>query len=316
MTGYPQSDRFGAAGRRRPAPAGAVLLALLSLPLGGQAEPPAAPPFLAAQTVSQAGPLEIGGARFTVRVTTDRSLSARYLAFPTTVRRCEILDASGAVVFSENFPGEAREAGFFPSITLDVYRLKGADRDGIVFFRETAPAAPMSGRSFRVFGRRGGRLEPISPWITVYGTIRALPSAGARTLRLVTGDIIEVSVWTGWYGVVVPVNVDLARDAVTVPAGTRTYAVQTGAPRLDKDAGEVRLFASPSADAGFARVPITRKTRIEYLDARAAASLAGEGSWREVALDEMPWLRVRVDGREGWIRESEDLIAAGLRQAG
>ena len=55
---------------------------------------------------------------------------------------------------------------------------------------------------------------------------------------------------------------------------------------------------------------------VELLSALGPNVFNALGKWRPPPEGDLPWLRVRVDGREGWVREVEDLLALGLQPAG
>ena len=41
-----------------------------------------------------------------------------------------------------------------------------------------------------------------------------------------------------------------------------------------------------------------------------------KGKWKNDQSGSIPWLKVRIDGREGWVHAEEDLNALGLFHAG
>ena len=85
----------------------------------------------------------------------------------------------------------------------------------------------------------------------------------------------------------------------------------------DSDLTFVRLHASADEDGAPPRhVVVKPDSAVELIESE------GEVRWveddRGVALvpgDDF-WVRVRIDGREGWIHTAEDLLALGLPQAG
>lgn len=94
-------------------------------------------------------------------------------------------------------------------------------------------------------------------------------------------------------------------------------AVQAERVPSDQDLTFVRLFTDAN-EAGVPRHVVLRKdSRVEILAAKI--KLAWE-EHRDViffgADDQDPWLKVRIDGQEGWIHTQEDFDAVGLPQAG
>jgi hypothetical protein len=86
----------------------------------------------------------------------------------------------------------------------------------------------------------------------------------------------------------------------------------------DQDLTFVRLFAESNEGMGVPRHVVVRKDfKVEILAAKI--KLSWDDS-REVIFFGVdggdPWLKVRIDGREGWIHTQEDFGALGVPQAG
>jgi SH3-like domain-containing protein len=86
----------------------------------------------------------------------------------------------------------------------------------------------------------------------------------------------------------------------------------------DQELTFVRLFTEASEGMGLPRHVVVKKdSRVEILSAKI--KLSWDQS-REVILfgvdDQDPWLKVRIDGQEGWIHTQEDFSAIGLPQTG
>lgn len=94
----------------------------------------------------------------------------------------------------------------------------------------------------------------------------------------------------------------------------------------------VRLFSNPDQKSGKPeRVVVKEDSKVEFLAAQAevnwsegAASgpsgspedpMNGSGRFG-VAHDTDVWLKVRIDGKEGWIHTEEDFAAIGLPAVG
>jgi hypothetical protein len=78
----------------------------------------------------------------------------------------------------------------------------------------------------------------------------------------------------------------------------------------------VRLFPEP--DDGFTaqHVVVQAASKIEYLEARASVSWNQDGNGISFGVDGDLWLKVRIDGKEGWIHSQEDFSAVGLPLVG
>jgi hypothetical protein len=85
----------------------------------------------------------------------------------------------------------------------------------------------------------------------------------------------------------------------------------------DEELSFVRLHAEADEGMGTPQhVVLKRDSRVDLLGSE------GEVSWQEderyvgLAPGDDFWLKVRIDGREGWIHTQENFLALGLPQAG
>jgi hypothetical protein len=75
----------------------------------------------------------------------------------------------------------------------------------------------------------------------------------------------------------------------------------------------VRMFSESNAQAGIPEHVVVKKdSRVEILAGKVFVTL--QASKVGISLDVGPdiWVKVRVDGKEGWIHTEEDLQAVGL----
>ena len=61
---------------------------------------------------------------------------------------------------------------------------------------------------------------------------------------------------------------------------------------------------------------IRKDTKVEFIFAYTKVEVKSSGNWTSITIDKMPWLKVRIDGEEGYVKDAEDLQALGLRQSG
>jgi len=87
---------------------------------------------------------------------------------------------------------------------------------------------------------------------------------------------------------------------------------------VDQELTFVRLFAEASEASGIARhVVVKHDSRVEILAAKAKLLWDDRSEVIQFGVaDDDPWLRVRIDDREGWIHTQEDFLALGVLQAG
>jgi hypothetical protein len=79
----------------------------------------------------------------------------------------------------------------------------------------------------------------------------------------------------------------------------------------------VRLW--PEADEGLGiaqHVVVKKDSKVEFLAAETAQVWQEGDEQISLGVSEDVWLKVRIDGKEGWIHTQEDLHAIGLPQAG
>ena len=77
---------------------------------------------------------------------------------------------------------------------------------------------------------------------------------------------------------------------------------------------DVEVKKGPS---DFAYVLVVWKdSNIEFLATKAEVKWSENPDFVDITIAEDPWLKVRIDGREGWIHTEEDFRAIGLPQAG
>jgi hypothetical protein len=78
----------------------------------------------------------------------------------------------------------------------------------------------------------------------------------------------------------------------------------------------VRLF--PECDDGFTpkHVIIQPQSKVEFLEARVPMAWSEDEKSIAFGVNGDMWLKLRIDGVEGWIHGEEDFQAVGLPQSG
>jgi hypothetical protein len=257
-----------------------------------------------------------------------------------TARSFEVRDATGVAVYRQKIEeaageselAEIRKQGRF-AFTEAVYasRMQGARNQALVIGWSSIPSAPDSCSTLVVLGLFEGKLVPFSePFCE--DIISSGPESPDRTWKLEKDpgtdfEIFEIRRGYGFFHVIVPIRVDFVM-AKLFPA---RWCIRTGAPAPLADHCEfpvetertaaredtfVRLFASAD-DSGTPRhVVVKPNSRIEFLAALAPNAMDRSGKWTNEQSGRIPWLRLRIDGKEGWVHAEEDLNALGLFQAG
>jgi hypothetical protein len=282
-----------------------------------QPAPPVEEPTATAET-RELGPFTLDSLSYTL------VLSVLQHAGAETVQRFTIVDDSGRVHFEETLDAPvAAPHGFEATATLRALYIEGVTGRGVLLIRERQPSAPLTGVTYQIFGQGSDQLQPLTAPLSWYGE-QPLQDTTARALRLDLGDVLMLQLWRFHFGVTLPLRFDLAcepgADTCVQPAATPAPdAPEFGLLEVDAELREpqarsyITLLAQPGAANG-ARVPVHADSRIQVLQAAARVSLRAGGTLDVIVRDEH--LRVRIDGREGWIRGPEDFEAIGLQAAG
>ena len=291
---------------------------------------PAAPEL---EEVAQSlGPFELGARSFSVVLKQKHVRGeAPDPDWQTTLASLEIVDDTGMVHFSRTFPYELAGNEFAEPLSVAVEPLVGKNGNGLLVTYGVMPSTPLGGQSWQVFGLFDGRLVPFSKPIVLEGDlvnadeadqVRTVDEPGRR------GETLRFRVWTGNFFVVYPVLVDWLRAKVE-PAWRCSQMTDRGprpicpyrmiAERVpqEDELTFVRSHAEAAEGMGTPRhVVLKRDSQVELLGCE------GEVRWEEdersvgLAPGDDFWIKVRIDGREGWIHTQEDFLAIGLPQAG
>jgi hypothetical protein len=258
-----------------------------------------------------------------------------------TVEWWELRDANERVVYRESYPVRFQNGTFetMTAITAESFTTKqGA---GILIHGSEEPSAPDSGGWVQVFGFKYGSGKYASdatlfgsfgPPIMITGSflgtdtdsLRPTPVSGASAT--VMRDVLKFKVWTGNFSIVYPVLVNWIsgklepawRCIETTSKGQVercSYPIMAEGHR-DEQPTFVRLFPEP--DEGFTpkHVVVQPQAKVEYLEARVPVVWSGDATAISFSVNGDVWIKVRIDGSEGWIHSEEDFEAVGLPQAG
>lgn len=284
------------------------------------------------------GPFRIGKRTFTV-VLRLQKIEGAPDGFEETVESFSIIDDRGEEHVGKAFKIEVGEGRFNETVGLNAYGLESSGKKifrseagglkeqplesgetvGLLLYYGYLPSAPSSGLSCQVFVPVDDRLTPSSPPLTVYGNIHDLQKGSQpESRRLGKDETIEFGVWTGWFEVIVPVRV-LGGLRIIPLHRHLTFGLDAFSVAVERVPQEeetfVRLFRTPE-DTAPAHVVVRKGSTVEFLWAYTRVSLDSGEDEVVISAGEMPWLKVRIDGKEGFVKDEEDLRALGLRPAG
>ncbi len=320
--------------------AGAACLLLAVLPLLAQQPPPAVAKVRIERFTQREQPIEAGGQRY-VLIRHGRKLiwpaAAHHQFDPDsdeTTESIEIADSAGNVIYRRSLVAPAQTAndqqvsadGSFGFTTgVSMLQLEGRTGSGLLLDWGDTPSAPDACSTYQFFSAFGGKLAPMGEPFCSTIDMSSLAS-GRPVLRLSSGrngtDIFTEIIHTGRFYILAPVVVDFVRVRLSpewrcpqlTSSGARKnlcdYAVRAERMPQEAELTYVRLFPEPEAAAVPAHVVIKRDSKVEFLGCRS------QYTFGEVPIEEHPWLKVRIDGKTGWVRDDEDLDALGLPLVG
>jgi hypothetical protein len=292
---------------------------------------------------TEEGPFDLGRQRFTVVLHMKRLAGqgpAVTSDFNETLARMEIKDGAGRVHYDKSFPYEVSGDRFAATLEASAQLLRGRQGRWLLITYGTLPSPPLGGESWQVFGlfagppsaALAGRLVPFSKPILADGQlINGKPGEKvvetSQELKL-QGDVLQFRVWAGNFFVIIPLRILWMQNTIgpawrcvkMTARGPRPICeVKVEAERRSED-GEmtfVRMHPEAGEGTGVARhVVVKRESTVEFLAAEAEVVWKENADSVSLGVSDDVWLKVRVDGKEGWIHTQEDLQAIGLPQTG
>jgi hypothetical protein len=289
------------------------------------------------------GPFTIAGREYTAILRKQLPAGAKPGEGQTVVA-IDIRDAAGSSQFSRTFVNQREGDGFTNTVSVSVIPLSGATGNGLLvsYDEDSEPSAPEPESSgwWQVFGVVDGKLKPFSGPVLVQGDLlladRSVRAQAPGSPITAPGDVLQFKVWAGRYRLVFPIRIDWAQgklvlaqpcEKIGATAGACDYGVVPEDQRNVADLTFVRLCANPlEACQKPERVVVKKDSKLELLAARAhvqfdPGKLSGySGNPKNpmsdaggiAILSRESWLKVRIDGKEGWIHSQEDLDALGM----
>jgi hypothetical protein len=277
----------------------------------------------------QLGPFELNGERFTVILRKKLVRGGTDHDTQETLARLEIRDARGAVHYERSFPYKVDGNQFEETIDASVETLRGTQGTGLLVTYGELPSTPLGGESWQVFGIFNEKLVAFSKSIITDGQLITESPGEVRTSKEpdFQPDVLRLRVWSGNFFVIVPLRVDwlLAKMSLAwrcskmTPAGLRSiceYGVEASRIPSQVDPTFVRLFPEAMEGITPVHVVVRKDSKIEFLATEAEVKWSENSDSVDITIADDAWLKVRIDGREGWIHTEEDFQAIGLPQAG
>jgi len=273
------------------------------------------------------GPYAIGPQKFSVVLHKKRMAIGGDPETQETLSSIEIRDAAGALHYERSLPFRLAGSAFQYTIDASAEVLQGKQARGLLVSYGTLPSPPLSGQAWQVFGTFDGTMVPFSKPLSFDGQLviekdaKGVVKTGSEPNF--QPEVLRAKVWGGNFFVLVPLRVDwlpakmsLAwRCAKSTPQDVRAmceYPVEAERVPVEESPTFVRLFSE--ADAGFtpAHIVVQKDSQVEFLATEAEVLWQEDAEEASLRVGDDPWLKVRIDGKEGWIHTYEDFSAIGL----
>jgi hypothetical protein len=303
----------------------------------------------AGESTKQLGPFLIAGQTYTVELQTKKPPPGSPADSGDSVVAMEIHDAAGMLEYRRAFPYVAPTDDDLESWSVSALLLAGTNGTGLLvrydFYSE--PSAPEEEHSgwLQVFGMLNGRLAPFGAPLQVQGGVLKDYVSGDtyRTSRPLgaQADAVEFKVWTGHCRLVFPVRVDWTEGKVSpaqeCPKSAGELGVGCQYNVLPEDRRKdgitfVRLWPNPDEKSGEPMKTVVKEdSKVELLTVLVAThwdegnpaglpasskgpmdDAGGFGIASDGTAGQDLWLKVRIDGKEGWMDSEEDFRALGL----
>jgi hypothetical protein len=278
------------------------------------------------------GPFTFGGQTFTV-VMRSKRVPGKKGDFAQALASLDIVNAAGAVAHHEEFPHAVENGDFPESCSASAMPITGSNGAGLLLDTGCLPSAPLSGGPWQIFGILNGKLAPIGKPLYAEGEMGDFVPAKINrigNLTQILADELRIRLFTGYFFVSVPIRVNWMEGKLAL-AQHCFYQTGHGAAeggcempvdgveqhRDGQDLTFVRMFTESNEQIGTPQhVVIQKNSRVEILAGKVLVKWEEEKGSIGLGVGEDIWVKVRIDGKEGWIHTDEDLQAIGLYRAG
>ena len=243
----------------------------------------------------------------------------------TSIVLLEILDSGGVVRYRDNFPYAAEDGGFCGA---SVKVLSGSNGAGFLLDMACDPSEPDNGGPWQILSVSNGKISPLGKPFSTQGRIADFVPGEIQKIGNLTKifpDELRIRLFTGYFYVTVPVRVGWWEGGLAL--GQRCL-YQTGhgfaeggcempvedverAPS-EQELTFVRLFSESNDQGTPAHVVVKKDSKVEILAGKVFVTREESKRGTNLGVGPDIWVKVRVDGKEGWIHTAEDLQAVGL----
>lgn len=244
----------------------------------------------------------------TVEATYEEVVAAPTAVWRRTVTRLRFRDQGGRLLSQETLEtrfvsgqGFDEENSVGPALEL-----RGKTRRFLLLAQHFEPSAPSGGTNFLVYGfDRQGRFRRLGSPIQGSGKVIRNPTdASGKVILLREGRYLDVSQWTGNFDLILPQEFKEEQEQFMTAALCGKVEVMPETP----PEGMVTLYRGPGPRYPTKAVKVTPASKIQFLEGCVGYSRANPDQYT-------PWIRVRIDGEEGWV-PTEEASKVGLPDVG
>jgi hypothetical protein len=245
----------------------------------------------------------------------------------------DILDAAGAVQYQKFFPYEVEQGTFSATCSADVRLLRGSNGAGLLIESGCLPSAPLAGGPWQIVSVVRGKLVPFGkPLVTEGKWGEFVPGAVNRSgsMTQILPDVLSLRVWTGYFFVSVPVRIDWQKGKLALgqrcmyqtgqgfaEGGCEVPVDEVRVTRMQQEMTFVRMFRESEERSGPpAHIVVKMDSKVEVVAGKVPIIWDEGPDTVRISVGEDIWIKVRIDGKEGWIHTPEDLNAVGLFASG
>jgi hypothetical protein len=262
------------------------------------------------------GPFPIEGHEFTVTLDVICYRQSRHAGVcndddEETISFVRIVDENGKTSFKKSFHVPLVHQA--ESHLVDVTLLEGREHQALeLTYEDLSSSPPRTGKSIQLFGLQNGILKALDPEpLEFQGSLADLPAGQWKdSKRLLENDTLRIYSLTNYFYIVTPVRVNWKNFRLEQQdsgdfdvADQPPYEIH---PNIESE-GLIHMYPSPDKKTTPTGVNFTPESRVQLLTARFSAAPPDE---HDSAND--TWLKIRIEGREGWILGVDDYTALGL----
>jgi len=292
-----------------------------------QAAPLAAPPAerpKVADVEERKGSFNIKGQTFTVVQRLKHT--GQNGAVDATLASLEIVDSGGVVQYHDDFP-YAAEAGGFCGASVKV--ISGSNGAGFLLDMACDLSQPDSGGPWQILSLTNGKISPLGKPFSAAGQMGDfVPGAIKKigNLTQILPDELRIRLFTGYFYVSVALRVGwwecglgLAQHCFyqtghgLAPDGCEMPVEDVERQPSEQELTFVRMFRESNAQVGIPEHVVVKKdSQVEILAGKVLVTWEESKTGIDLGVGADIWVKVRIDGKEGWIHTEEDLQAVGL----